>query len=85
MLATANDIVTAALNLPVKSRAFIIGSLISSLKQKTERQIDEYLIYENNDDLESEGDLVNFFQQSPLAEVNIDLNRKKEFPRDVEL
>jgi prevent-host-death family protein len=29
--------------------------------------------------------LANFFQRSPLAKVNLDLKRKKDIPRDIEL
>jgi len=29
--------------------------------------------------------LVKFFQNSPLADVELDLDRKKELPRDIEL
>lgn len=30
-------------------------------------------------------DLITYFQNSPLAEVNLDINRSKEIPRDIEL
>ena len=30
-------------------------------------------------------DLITYFQNCPLAEVNLDINRSKEIPRDIEL
>ena len=33
----------------------------------------------------SQSSLVDFFQNSPLAEVELDLERDKSYPRDVEL
>lgn len=35
--------------------------------------------------LKPEMDLVKFFQKSPLFELNIDLDRKKELPREINL
>jgi len=32
-----------------------------------------------------ETDIVSFFQNSPLAEVNLDLTRSKDLPRDLDL
>ena len=33
----------------------------------------------------AEGDLVRFFRKSPLARCGLDLNRKREYARDVKL
>jgi len=42
--------------------------------------------YEDYEELTSpDEDLITFFQNCPLAEVDLDMQRSKEIPRDIEL